>query len=81
MLGNAPARTCVLTAPKFMGPAHSRRRSQVASREDLYASDELRRAAEDTIADATASGLWPGKVATTRRESESVSMGLREAGA
>ena len=29
-----------------------------------YTSDEQRRAAEDTIADVEASGLWPGKVVT-----------------
>ena len=29
-----------------------------------YTSDEQKRVAEDTIADANASGLWPGKVVT-----------------
>jgi len=30
----------------------------------FYTSDEQKQAAEDTIADVDASGLWPGKVAT-----------------
>jgi peptide-methionine (S)-S-oxide reductase len=30
----------------------------------FYTSEEQRRAAEDTIADVEASGLWPGKVVT-----------------
>lgn len=30
-----------------------------------YTSDEQKRVAEDTIADVDASGIWPGKVATT----------------
>jgi len=30
----------------------------------FYTSDEQKRAAEDTIADVEASGLWPGKVVT-----------------
>ena len=30
----------------------------------LYASEEQKRVAEDTIADVDASGLWPGKVVT-----------------
>jgi peptide-methionine (S)-S-oxide reductase len=30
----------------------------------FYTSDEQKRAAEDTIADVDASGLWPGKVVT-----------------
>jgi hypothetical protein len=32
--------------------------------EIFYTSDEQRQVAEDTIADANASGLWPGKVVT-----------------
>ena len=32
--------------------------------EIFYTSDEQRQVAEDTIADADASGLWPGKVVT-----------------
>jgi peptide-methionine (S)-S-oxide reductase len=32
--------------------------------EIFYATDEQRAVAEDTIADANASGLWPGKVVT-----------------
>ncbi len=32
--------------------------------EIFYTSDEQRRVAEDTIADADASGLWPGNVVT-----------------
>ncbi|MES1200697.1 MAG: peptide-methionine (S)-S-oxide reductase MsrA [Pseudomonadota bacterium] len=31
----------------------------------FYTTDEQKRVAEDTIADVNASGLWPGKVATT----------------
>ena len=30
----------------------------------FYASDEQKRVAEDTIADADASGLWPGRIVT-----------------
>jgi peptide-methionine (S)-S-oxide reductase len=32
--------------------------------EIFYTSDEQRRVAADTIADAHASGMWPGKVVT-----------------
>ena len=35
------------------------------------ASDEQRQVAEDTIADADASGLWPGKVVTKISEAGS----------
>jgi len=30
----------------------------------FYTSDELKRIAEDTMADVNASGLWPGEVVT-----------------
>ncbi len=36
--------------------------------EIFYTSDEQRQVAEDTIADADASGLWPGKVVTKSSE-------------
>lgn len=36
--------------------------------EIFYTSDEQRRIAEETIADADASGLWPGKVVTELSE-------------
>jgi peptide-methionine (S)-S-oxide reductase len=39
--------------------------------EIFYTSDEQRQVAEDTIADADASGIWPGKVVTEISEAGS----------
>jgi peptide-methionine (S)-S-oxide reductase len=43
----------------------------VASRAEIfYSSDEQGQVAEDTIAEADASGLWPGKVVTKVSEAD-----------